>query len=143
MSDSFLSSFIEPRYETNVARLIGGELFGSLECNANANLWASGFSHFGYPGIFCISLVAACLMWVVDSLANSGRFIVASVIAAEMALIWTNGSLHTSLLSNGLVGAMVLLYLFPSQWDRHFCEVDAHRRSGHLRRQTARAASAR
>jgi hypothetical protein len=114
MSDSFLSWLIEPRYEMNVSRLMGGELFGSFDCNANANLWASGFAHFGYPGVFGVSIVAACLMWPVDRLADSGRFVMASIFAAEMAFVWTNGALHTSLLSNGLAVTLLFLYFFPA-----------------------------
>jgi hypothetical protein len=114
MSDSFLSWLIEPRYEMNVSRLMGGELFGNFDCNANANLWASGFAHFGYPGVFGVSVVAACLMWPVDRLGASGRFVMACVVAAEMAFVWTNGALHTSLLSNGLAATLLFLYFFPA-----------------------------
>jgi hypothetical protein len=114
MSDSLLSWLIQPRYETNVTRLMGGELFGNFDCNANANLWASGFAHFGYPGVFGVSVVAACLMWMVDRLADSGRFVMATVIAAQMAFIWTNGALHTSILSNGLAATLLFLFFFPT-----------------------------
>ena len=117
MTDSIIGTFLPfgPLYNYPKARLIGYEYFNNIESNANANIWASGFADFGYPGMIMVSILAALILKVVDSLGYKEKFVFASACSAAIGLGWVNGALHTSLLTNGVLGLILALWLYPSQ----------------------------
>lgn len=105
---------VESPYALSKSRMIGAVFFGNTESNANANMWASGFADFGYLGMVAVSFIAAMLLRLADSMANNGRFVLACACCSAMGLTWADGALHTSLLSNGILGLLIALWLFPS-----------------------------
>jgi hypothetical protein len=104
-------------YPYGVPMVIGAQYFGSPDTNANVNLWAAAFAHFGYIGTFVTSAAAAFLLRLVDSFAVHGRlrYLTGCVFAASFGLTWTNCAFHTSLLSNGVLLGIILLAILPTE----------------------------
>lgn len=117
MQDSIAAAFLpfESPYDYPKARLIGYEFFGNIETNANANIWASAFADFGYVGIIIVSILAALIVKVFDSLSNTNKFVFGSVCCSSASLLWVNGALHTSLLTGGILFLIVALWLYPAE----------------------------
>jgi hypothetical protein len=121
MSDGLLGrlGIVPHYYDRGAALTIGSVYFASPEGNANANLWASGFAHFGYIGVFAASLLAGTILRLIDAFSigetNRGRYIAGTLVATVAGIVWTNAAIQTSLLSNGIVTAVFLLALFPGK----------------------------
>jgi hypothetical protein len=117
MKDSIIGSFLpyESIYSISKSYLIGYEYFGDIELNANTNIWASAFADFGYVGMIGVSILAALILKVFDSLGRKDRFVFASACCTTTGIVWVNGALHTSLLSNGIFLLIVALWLYPSK----------------------------
>lgn len=112
----FVSRIVGSRYDRSTPFLIGWEYFSSNNANANANIWASGFAHFGYLGMFACSYISATIMRIADGLGRDRDcFVAGSVVCAAIALVWVNGALHTSLLSNGVLAILLALYFIPRE----------------------------
>jgi hypothetical protein len=116
------SIFSRSPYPLSTPRLIGSEFFDNPETNANTGIWLAGFAHFGYVGVFAASVLAAWLLRILDSLAAKGKYVAGCAFCTMLGLIWTNGALHTSLLSNGVVVLMLLMFLFPADIARQSIE---------------------
>jgi hypothetical protein len=106
-------------YPYGVPMVIGAQYFGNPDTNANVNMWAAAFAHFGYIGIFATSATAALFLRLLDSLAvvahGQLRYLTGSILAASFGATWTNCAFHTSLLSNGVLPGMILLAILPSE----------------------------
>jgi hypothetical protein len=124
LGHSILKSLVDYPYAVEPPYLIGALYFHSASNDANANLWADAYANFGYAGIICFTLLLAILLWLFDSMAASSRSTrIAALVIGLPAFALANGSLLTSLLTNGLALAMLLVYLMPSMtYDnaRHF-----------------------
>lgn len=107
---------IEPPYELYTPMLIGNEYFGNPQANANANIWGSGFAHFGYPGMVIVSVLSSLILRICDSMAKNNRFVLASAICGVISLIWTNAALHTSMFSNGIAMLIIAFFLYPASF---------------------------
>jgi hypothetical protein len=105
--------FSRSPYPLPAPRLIGSEYFNNPDANANVGIWLAGFAHFGYPGVVMASVVAGWILRLVDSLAAKGKHVAGCGFCTMLGLIWTNGALHTSLMSNGVLVLILLMYLFP------------------------------
>jgi len=108
------SVFSRSPYPFGAARMIGLEYFGSPDTNANAGIWLAGFAHFGYAGAMIASVLAGWILRLVDSMALQGRYAAGCAFCMMLGLIWSNGALHTSLLSNGVVVLLGTLMIFPT-----------------------------
>lgn len=113
LSDSILSPLITAPYDRNVGPLMGKEYYASETMNATTGIWAQGFAHFGYSGIFMASLFAGLLFALFDAAAKNRNFYVAGMIMGLVGVFWANVALHTSLLSNGILLSLLLLYVMP------------------------------
>jgi hypothetical protein len=113
-SDSVLSSFVPRQYDLPMARLIGEAYFGNAEANANANVWASAFANVGYTGMFGFTVLLGLMFRLIDGMAKHGDFVVTSLMCGMFGLTWTNGGLQTSMLSNGVLATLFVLFLLHS-----------------------------
>ena len=95
------------------ANEIGAVYYHNAETNANANLWAEGFAELGLLGMFAFTLFTAALIWLYDSLAAKRDVVLAVMLAAMPAVVVSNTSPTTVLLSWGGLAAGILLYLSP------------------------------
>jgi hypothetical protein len=114
LGHSILKSFVDYPYAVEPPYLIGFLYFHSASNDANANIWADAYANFGYPGIICFTLLLAIILWLYDSMAVGRDKGVAALVIALPAFSLANGALLTSLLSNGMALAMLLMYLMPS-----------------------------
>ncbi|MFQ3549184.1 MAG: O-antigen polymerase [Armatimonadota bacterium] len=116
MQDSLLR-FIIPiasNYDLPSTRLIGELYFGDENINANVNIWMSGYANFGYLGMIITSLIAAFILRVIDIISSEEKFTLGCICAGSIGIIWTNNSLHTSLLTHGVFILILGLYLYPN-----------------------------
>jgi hypothetical protein len=115
LKDSVIGDFLPwgTTYNIPRARLIGYEYFTNIDVGANVNIWASGFADFGYPGMAAASVIAGLIVKLMDSLAHKNNYFLCCVCCLTTGLVWVNGSLHTSLMSGGVLGLIVLLWIYP------------------------------
>ena len=112
MKDSIIGSIIpmEPRYNIQRSRLIGYEYFGKIEYNANANIFATAYADFGYMGMIISSLLAGIIIrWI--NLFGKGRALLVSSTMAYIAIVWSEGALYTSILTNGVLLILIIYWL--------------------------------
>jgi hypothetical protein len=95
------------------ANEIGFVYYHNAQTNANANLWAEGYAELGLLGMFAFTLFTAALIWLYDSLAAKRDLVLAVMLAAMPAVVVSNTSPTTVLLSWGGLAAGILLYLSP------------------------------
>jgi hypothetical protein len=87
--------------------------FGNANTNANANLWAEGFAELGLPGVFAFTIFTALAIWIYDSLAAKRELVMATLLAAMPAVMLSNTSPTTALVSHGGLAVALLLFLAP------------------------------
>jgi hypothetical protein len=115
LGHSILSSLVDYPYAAEPPYLIGARYFHSAGNDANANIWADAYANFGYAGIVLFTILFAILLWLYDSIAAGSRNTRVAALAIGLpAFALANGGLLTSLLTNGLALAMLLVYLMPS-----------------------------
>lgn len=112
-SDNLLSYFIPARYSLPIPRVIGEAYFGNIATNANTGIWATGFAQLGYLGIVLFSMLGGVILSFIDSITIPNRSVMGSVISMLIGLIWSQTGLHTSILTNGVGGLLLGLYLYP------------------------------
>lgn len=114
LGHSILKSLVDYPYAVEPPYLIGFLYFHNASNDANANIWADAYANFGYPGIICFTLLLALVLWLYDSMAVGRDKRLAALVISLPAFSLANGALLTSLLSNGMALAMLLMYLMPS-----------------------------
>jgi hypothetical protein len=132
LGHSIFRSFVTYPYAVEPPHLIGYTYFHNVTEDANANLWADAYANFGYIGLICFTVLLAVLLWLYDSAAVDRDIRLASLVIGLPAFALTNIGLLTSLLSNGISLAILLIYLTPSM--NHECLPDSRRENGGLRR---------
>ena len=100
-------------YSVTPPTLIATVYFGKADANANANLWADGFANFGLAGILGVTLMLIGLLWLADAVAHNKPIDIAAPVFASAAFSLTNSALLTSLLSHGIVAALIAIALLP------------------------------
>ena len=117
LGHSIFRSFVTYPYALEPPSLIGYSYFHNASENANANVWADAYANFGYPGIIGFTLLLAIVLWLYDSVAANCDIRLAVLVFAMPAFALTNVGLLTSVLTNGMGLAMLLVYLAPSTTD--------------------------
>ncbi|UJP08911.1 hypothetical protein L2X99_10500 [Microbacterium sp. KUDC0406] len=116
LSHSVLAPFFQnPPYPRGPARMIGLWVSGSSELSANANLFADGYAHFGWFGVFGAGVILLIFLRVLDRAAHGLPSMVASLVVVMPAVALSNTSILTSMFSHGLVAMAVLLMLAPKR----------------------------
>jgi hypothetical protein len=105
-------------YSMDIPRTIGRYFYDS-ELTANVNMWAQdGIASFGLIGIPIVSAIAAVIFLFFDSIArlHDHRFVTVSL--GNIALIFANGSIFTTIISGGFLLLTITLYFYPIECDR-------------------------
>lgn len=113
-SESLLKWIVEPRQALPTSYMIGETYFGSDEVNCTGNIWATGYSEFGFSGMLITTALLGVLFRTMDGVVTSKNFSEGCLIAGLMGMSWSEVSLFTSLLSNGVVSSIFLLSLHPA-----------------------------
>lgn len=104
-------------YDRDIPRTIG-RYFYDAELTANVNMWAQdGIASFGLIGIPIVSAIAAVVFWFFDSIARSHDHRFVTVALGNIALIFANGSIFTTMISGGLFLLIIALYVYPIEYD--------------------------
>jgi hypothetical protein len=108
-----VASFVPNPYTLDIPRTIGAYFYAD-NVGVNSGMWASdGIAALGLPGVIIISLVAAVIMWLLDSIAarHDVRFVTLSL--GFIGISFTNISLATTLVSGGAALLVFALYVMP------------------------------
>ena len=117
LSNSILAPFIGYPYDMSVTQVISWAYWGR-GFSPNVGYLGDAFAHFGFMGMFLFSIILGLFLRVVDSV---GSRLPANLVAAVMAtstMAFTNSGLFTSLLTHGLIPAVVSLWLLRSVVER-------------------------
>lgn len=116
MSDSILGSvFGGSPQEYSKSRLIGGIYYGKYIMNANTSIFGTAFGDFGILGMPVIAFIAALIIRYLNRVYEQKNSIIVVAYSVFIALTWTQGALHTSLLSNGILYTLLILLFIPKR----------------------------
>ncbi len=108
---SVLAPVVDYPYEANPPQIIGEWLAGKPGMSANANLFADGFANFGLVGVVGAGAILLVYLRVLDRASAGLPIALVAVVVVIPAVALSNSSILTSMLSHGLVAALVLLAL--------------------------------
>jgi hypothetical protein len=115
LGHSIFKGFIDYPYSLDPPFLIGQVYFNSAAKSANANIWADSFANFGFIGIILFTLLLGMILWLYDSLTVSIDYRVACLMLGIPAISLSNSALLTSMLTHGIMLAVLLVYLMPKK----------------------------
>ena len=102
-------------YASDIPRTVG-QYFYEAELTANVNMWAQdGIASFGLIGIPLVSAIAMLVFWIFDSIAKVHDYRFTTVALGNIALIFANGSIFTTIVSGGLLLLSIALYFYPAE----------------------------
>lgn len=126
-SDSALLGVVTPRYSVATPQLIGGIYFGP-GTGANASVFADGFAGLGLIGVLVLGLFTGMVLRILDSAALGRRWTVMLGVAGALGFALSQSALSTTVLTHGLVLAIVLALLLPiSRQDPSFRRAQTQR----------------
>lgn len=110
-SDSKLSfGLVDPQYDLRSVNLIGLQYFGDEEMAANTGWIGSGYANAGLMGVFFYSVLIGLLLSLLRSFEKKlGIRLIVSLFFILILKITTSTDIVTSLLTHGLLMAIVLL----------------------------------
>lgn len=83
---------------------------GENDMNANANFWLTdGVAAFGILGVVLITILFYVLLLYLNKISNAHNQSIIFAMFIPIIIIFTNASLFTTLLSGGLIIAMIIL----------------------------------
>lgn len=114
LSDSILGFLLHSPYDQSAGLIIGEVYARDPGRNATTNVFAQGYAHFGYFGMVLAGLLLGGLLYLFDAATTRRNFLICALVMGLLGIFWSNVALHTSMLSNGIILTMLLLYLLPS-----------------------------
>lgn len=117
LSNSILSPFTPYPYDMPVIRVISWAYWGR-DFGSNVGYLGDAFAHFGFAGMFLFSIILGLFLRIVDSVgARLPANLVASLVTPPATAL-TNSALFTSLLTHGLILAVVIVWLLQAMVER-------------------------
>jgi hypothetical protein len=93
---------------------IAGSSFSAVPGSfANAGCFADAFANAGWLGMLATGVFAALVCWVSDAASRRAPLELSGATLIVAATVMTNTSIHTTLLSNGMAIALLLLWTWP------------------------------
>lgn len=103
-------------YDASPPYLIGETYYTMYNgSHANANLWATSFGDFGLVGILVFTGILGVVFWLYDSFSENKDTKTATLLLAGPTLVLSNSGLITSLITHGLLVALMMVYLLPER----------------------------
>lgn len=104
---------MESSYSTDISFLIGEVYFGRPEMRANNGLFADAYSNLGVLGVFVLPPILIFILKLLDACSRGldEKLIIMPAITIGLSIV--SVSLTTTLLTNGLLLTMLVLYLLP------------------------------
>jgi hypothetical protein len=92
--------------------LIGYQYFGLEDTSANTGWIGSGFANAGIAGVFLYSILIAALLGVLNTYSEKlGGGVITALFSTIFLTLILSADFATSLLTHGLIAAIVLLVL--------------------------------
>ena len=113
LGHSFLRGFLHSPYADTPPYVIGDAYFPGFHTDANAHVWADAFANFGFGGVIAFTLVLGLVLWIADGLGRGRDARVAGPMFAIAGLSLASSALFTTLMTQGVGLACVLLALLP------------------------------
>lgn len=113
LGHSILRPFVDYPYEKSPPYMVGYWMAGDFNLAANANLFADGFSNFGYAGMAGAGIVLLVYLRFLDKAAVGLPIAMSAIVVVIPAVALSNASVLTSMLTHGLAFAVLLLALVP------------------------------
>jgi len=110
LSNSILEPFIRYPYSMSLTRVISWAYWGS-DFGPNVGYLGDAFAHFGFVGMFLFSIILGLFLRILDSVGARFPSNLMAAIVAVPAMALTNSALFTSLLTHGLILALVMIWL--------------------------------
>ena len=87
---------------------------GNFNMNMNTNLWSISYAYIGIVGIIATSLVSGIILSFLNLANNNKSHFLGAIIAVYFGLIWSEQSLWSSFLSNGIIYCIFFFVAFSS-----------------------------
>ncbi len=115
LSDGILSPFVpyEFPFDRGVPKLIGDTFIGKEDFHVNVHFLSNSFMHFGYLGMLFFSFIWGLISWFFDSLSRNQPLFLSGTFFCTISFSLANSGLLTSLLSHGILIAVLLFYFLP------------------------------
>lgn len=112
-SNTFLSWLSSSSYDLSVPHTVGEFLIDST-VSANSGLVGAGFAQAGYLGVLVYIVVLALFLRIIDNLSQSGVALWVAITISYNPLVTaiTSSDLLTTILSHGLMLAVVILFMY-------------------------------
>ncbi|PDZ42949.1 oligosaccharide repeat unit polymerase [Bacillus wiedmannii] len=107
-------SFVDYTYQFEPPFLIGGIYFGKFQMSANVNYLGDAYANFGYLGMIIFTIILGFVLWIIDSLSFKNDQLLAVLLISMTSWSLTDTALLTSLLTHGILLAILTLYLYPN-----------------------------
>lgn len=121
LSYSMFSNFIPPVYNIAPPYIIGLEYFNRPDMAANANMFADAFANFGAIGILIYTIISIGIFWVYNSVARN-KITIATLAIVMPVWCLVDTSFTTTLLTGGLLLAVIIMYFHPEDLKRRKSE---------------------
>ena len=108
-------SFLDYPYDVSPAHLIAEVYFNRPEMNAVTGIAGDAFMNFGFMGFVLWSLLLVAILKLVDSSSKGTDFRIGAAAIAMPVIAFTNSALLTTMLTHGVLLALILLYLLPKK----------------------------
>lgn len=103
---------IKSPYDMPIVNLIGETYYNNPATSANTGYLGDAYANFGWYGMILFSLILGILLLLIDSFSSKSELSItmAAMIVPAFSLI--ESALLTTLLSNGLIISMIIIYLY-------------------------------
>lgn len=110
MKDSIFGQILglDSGFPLQRSRLIGEHYFDKVEYNANANIIATGYADFGLIGMILTGLISGFYIGLIELYGRNSKFLTISIMA-YIAIVWSEGALYTSFITNGLLLLLIII----------------------------------
>jgi len=115
LSHSIFRFFLDYPYPLNPPRLIGKVYFDKPDMAANNGVVGDAFMNFGFVGFILWSILLVIILKLVDSCSKGKDKKIGIAAVAMPSVVLANSALLTTLLTHGLLLALLVLYLFPKE----------------------------
>ena len=110
LSNSILAPFTDYPYAMSVPRVISWAYWGR-DFSPNVGYMANAYAQFGGLGMILFSLILAVILRLADSLSERREIALVAAVIGVPAMALVNSALFTTLLTHGLLLALVVAWL--------------------------------
>lgn len=111
LSDSLLSNFVQNPYGISMPSLITSS-YWDVDFNPNVGYLGDAYGNFGVLGMLLFSAILGVALRIVDGVGSSlpSHFVAAAISMPAISI--TQSALFTSMLTHGLIPAILMLWIF-------------------------------